>query len=115
MTRPDLSSLRLIAGVAGSFACNPLGQLLLLDMPEHYSLPALETAAACVANLFQTAHEALPDCGTIQLAFPSHILHARRFRSGVLGVLTDGQADPRALAVMTRLLGWRLSRDYLGQ
>jgi len=111
MTELHLQPLRQVTGVMGSFACGTLGQLLLNDMPPQYASPTLESAAACLLNLFQTADEAMSGCRSVKVAFGEHQILARRFRFGVLGILTTRAADARTLLVMTRLIAMRLGRD----
>ena len=109
MSAEPLERLRQVDGVLGSFTCDALGQLLLTDMPERYSAVDLESTAARLANLFQTADEVLPSCRSLSLGFGRHQLLARRFRFGLLCVLTTTTPDRQLLRVTTRMVARRLS------
>jgi hypothetical protein len=103
-----LEQLRQVHGVLGSFTCGALGQLLLTDMPPEYSLPDLESTAARIVNLFQTADEALPSCRNLRLGFGQHQLLARRHRTGLLCILTTTAPDRQLLNVTLRMVLRRL-------
>ncbi len=109
MNHEPLERLRQVDGVLGSFTCDALGQLLLTDMPARYSAVAIESTAARVANLFQTADEVLPSCRSLSLGFGQHQLLARRFRFGLLCVLTTATPDRQLLQVTARMVARRLS------
>ena len=108
MSEP-LERLRQVSGVLGSFTCGSDGQLLLTDMPEQYSVAQLESTAARLTNLFQSADEALPKCRSLTLGFGEHQLSVRRYQFGVLCVLTTAAPDRHLLRVTTRMLARRLS------
>ena len=109
MSTEPLERLRQVSGVLGSFTCGSHGQLLLTDMPEQYSVVQLESTAARLANLFQSADEVLPKCRSLTLGFGEHQLSVRRYRFGVLCVLTTATPDRHLLRVTTRMLARRLS------
>jgi hypothetical protein len=109
MNAEPLHCLRQVSGVLGSFTCGELGELLLSDMPERYTLADLESTAARLSNLFQTADEVLQRCPGLSLGFGEHQLLARRFRSGILCVLTTTHPDRPLLLVSTRRLARLLS------
>ena len=108
MTDP-LSHLREVAGVIGSFACNASGEVLQADMPAEYSSASLESTATRLLGVFQTADEGLPNCRSVRLAFGEHELMARRFRFGVLCVLTTRAPDRSALSMTSRLVARHFS------
>jgi hypothetical protein len=103
-----LDQLRQVQGVLGSFTCGAHGQLLLTDMPPEYSLPDLESTAARIVNMFQTADEALPSCRNLSLGFGQHQLLARRHRAGLLCILTTTTPDRQLLKVTLRMVLRRL-------
>jgi hypothetical protein len=107
-TDETLDRLRHVSGVLGSFTCCATGQLLATDMPEHYTRADLEGAAARLSNMFQTVDEAVSDCKNLRLAFADHQLHIRRYRAGLLCVLTAAEFDRQMLRVTTRLVIRRL-------
>jgi hypothetical protein len=104
-----LVRLRQVQGVLGSFTCTASGELLLLDMPEQFTLPSLESTAARLTNLFQTADEVLPRCRSLSLGFGEHLLLSRRYSFGILCILTTRSPDRPLLSITTRLLARRLS------
>jgi hypothetical protein len=69
----------------------------------------LESTAARVATLFQTADEVLPRCRSLSLGFGQHQLFARRLRSGLLCILTTTRPDRQLLTVAMRIVLRRLS------
>jgi hypothetical protein len=109
MTGAPLPRLRQVQGVLGSFTCAASGELLLLDMPERFTLPSLESTAARLINLFQTADEVIPRCRGLSLGFGEHLLLSRRYDFGILCVLTTRDPDRPLLSITTRLLARRLS------
>jgi hypothetical protein len=109
MSEVPLVRLRQVQGVLGSFTCATSGELLLLDMPEQFTLPSLESTAARLSNLFQTADEVIPRCRSLSLGFEEHLLLARRYSFGVLCILTTRSPDRPLLSITTRLLARRLS------
>jgi hypothetical protein len=108
MTEP-LSPLREVLGVIGSFACNASGEVLQADMPPEYSSAALESTATRLLGMFQTADEGLANCRSVRLAFGEHELMARRFRFGVLCVLTTRAPDRPTLTMTSRLVARHFS------
>jgi hypothetical protein len=99
-----LGRLRLVSGVLGSFTCGAAGQLLAADMPEQYTQAELESTAARLTNMFQTLEEAVRECKNLRLAFAQHQLLVRRFKSGLLCVLTAAEFDRQMLHVTMRLV-----------
>ena len=101
----ELLELRAVPGVLGSFTCGALGELLLCDMPERFTRAAIETTAARLGNLFQSADEALSQAHGIALCYSGHQLHARRYPGGLVCVLAELDLDrARLSAVMSGLL-----------
>lgn len=93
MRAEPLAHLRQVGGVVGSFTCAETGQLLASDMPERYSVAALESTAARVTNLLDTIQDAVDECQSLRLSFAEHLLFVRRYRRGLLCVLTRGALD----------------------
>jgi len=92
-----LARLRQVRGVVGSFTCAETGQLLASDMPPRYSLAELESTAARLTNLLGTAEDAVHECTSVRLAFAEHLLFVRRYRRGLLCVLTVAELDHEPL------------------
>lgn len=99
MKPTPLGELRHVSGVIGSFTCAETGQLLASDMPERYALVELESAAARVTNLLSTVEDAVDECSSVRLAFAEHVLFVRRYRRGLLCVLTLAELDRQALSL----------------
>ncbi len=104
-----LDRLRHVSGVLGSFTCAATGQLLASNMPERYSTAELESAAARLASMLETVDDSVPDCRSLKLAFSENHLLVRRFRLGLLCVLTSADYDRQMLRVTTRLVLRQLS------
>ena len=109
MSAEALARLLHVSGVLGSFTCAESGLVLAASMPEQFSPAALEGTAARVANLLATADDSLPECRSVKLAFADHQLWVRRFRTGLLCVLTAEGCDQQMLRVTTRLVLRQLS------
>lgn len=98
--RPSpLARLRQVSGVVGSFTCAETGQLLASDMPERYSAADLESTAARLTNLLSTVEDSVHECSSVRLAFAEHQIFVRRYRRGLLCVLTLAEPDQQLLRV----------------
>lgn len=104
MKSAPLARLRQVSGVIGSFTCRETGQLLCSDMPARYSAAELESTAARLTNLIGTAEDAVHECSMVRLAFAEHQLFVRRYRRGLLCVLTLAELDHPALRAAERLV-----------
>lgn len=96
--RPSpLARLRQVSGVLGSFTCSETGQLLASDMPERYRAAELESTAARLTNLLSTVEDSVHECASVRLAFAEHQIFVRRYRRGLLCVLTLAEPDQQML------------------
>lgn len=93
MRQSPLARLRQVSGVLGSFTCAETGQLLASDMPEGYSAADLESTAARLTNLMSTVEDSVHECSSVRLAFAEHQIFVRRYRRGLLCVLTLAELD----------------------
>ncbi|MET0412493.1 MAG: DUF4388 domain-containing protein [Polyangiaceae bacterium] len=103
-----LSSVQHVRGVLGCCVCALDGRLLVSAMPEDLGLPELETCAARVANLFESADESLAGCQSFEVRFEDHLLLVSRHTFGLLCVLTTGALDRALLRVTARMAARRL-------
>jgi predicted regulator of Ras-like GTPase activity (Roadblock/LC7/MglB family) len=103
-----LSCVQHVRGVLGSCVCALDGRLLVSAMPEELGLPELETCAARVANLFESADESLAGCQSFEVRFEDHLLLVTRHTFGLLCVLTTGALDRALLRVTVRMAARRL-------
>ena len=97
MRQSPLARLRQVSGVVGSFTCAETGQLLAADMPERYSTADLESTAARLTNLLSTVEDSVHECSSVRLAFAQHQIFVRRYRRGLLCVLTLAEPDQQRL------------------
>ena len=97
MRASPLARLRLVSGVVGSFTCAETGQLLASDMPERYSAAELESTAARLTTLLSTVEDSVHECSSVRLAFAEHQIFVRRYRRGLLCVLTLAEPDRQML------------------
>ena len=97
MRQSPLARLRQVSGVVGSFTCAETGQLLASDMPERYSTADLESTAARLTNLLSTVEDSVHECSSVRLAFAQHQIFVRRYRRGLLCVLTLAEPDQQLL------------------
>lgn len=103
-----LSCVQHVRGVLGSCVCALDGRLLVSAMPDELGLPELETCAARVANLFESADESLAGCQSFEVRFDDHLLLVSRHAFGLLCVLTTGALDRALLRVTVRMAARRL-------
>jgi predicted regulator of Ras-like GTPase activity (Roadblock/LC7/MglB family) len=103
-----LACVQHVRGVLGSCVCALDGRLLVSAMPEDLGLPELETCAARVANLFESADESLAGCQSFEVRFEEHLLLVSRHAFGLLCVLTTGALDRALLRVTARMAARRM-------
>jgi hypothetical protein len=103
-----LSCVQHVRGVLGSCVCALDGRLLVSAMPDDLGMPELETSAARVANLFESADESLAGCQSFEVRFEDHLLFVSRHAFGLLCVLTTATPDRALLRVTVRMASRRL-------
>jgi predicted regulator of Ras-like GTPase activity (Roadblock/LC7/MglB family) len=108
-----LSCVQHVKGVLGSCVCALDGRLLVSAMPEEIGIAELETTAARVANLFESADESLARCRSYEVRFEDHLLLVSRHEFGLLSILTTAAPDRALLRVTIRMAARRL-QERLG-
>jgi predicted regulator of Ras-like GTPase activity (Roadblock/LC7/MglB family) len=103
-----LSCVQHVKGVLGSCVCGLDGRLLVSAMPTDVGIGELETTAARVANLFESADESLAQCRSYEVRFEDHLLIVSRHAFGLLCILTTAAPDRALLRVTIRMAARRL-------
>jgi predicted regulator of Ras-like GTPase activity (Roadblock/LC7/MglB family) len=102
----ELSALRDVAGVHGSFVLRLTGELVSKDLPAVFHDELFVEVGARLSRFVETMAADGDEVGSATLRFDEHRLYVARFPHGLLAVITSNDVNAAALR-MALTLTWR--------